>query len=164
VIYFSETSVDFPRIIRPYIPTDRIVQCVLIFLPSAFFNEIIRYYFNLSHNIFMIQIKKISYSIHKTLFSDQRYYLNVLFSILISYLLELQPYAGFGIFHGSIKVNFWGVRLLTSLSSPNMENQGLHFVWPRTFDLSGMGDPTRSFRSRWHSSPRLWGAQTSSPR
>jgi hypothetical protein len=32
-----------------------------------------------------------------------------------------------------------------------MEEQGLHFVWPLPFNLSGMGGSTRSLRSRQHS-------------
>jgi hypothetical protein len=34
----------------------------------------------------------------------------------------------------------------------NPQPGGLHFVWPLPLDLSGMGGPTRSLRSRQHSS------------
>jgi hypothetical protein len=54
-----------------------------------------------------------------------------------------------------------GVRSLAP--RPNPENQGLHFVRPLLFDLSGMGEPTRSLLYRQHNSPGHWGAQTSSP-
>jgi hypothetical protein len=43
----------------------------------------------------------------------------------------------------------------------SLENQGLYFVWPLPFDLSGIHGPTRSLRSRQHSSPGHWGAHTS---
>ena len=38
------------------------------------------------------------------------------------------------------------------------------FVWPLTFDLSSMGGPTRSIRSRWCSSPGHWDTQAVTPR
>jgi hypothetical protein len=39
----------------------------------------------------------------------------------------------------------------------------LLFVWPLPFDLSGMSDATKTLRSRLHSSPGRWGAETSLP-
>jgi hypothetical protein len=77
-----------------------------------------------------------------------------------------QPYMGLGpsffwTFRNSI---IFGVELLAPRPNPKAGDQGLHFVWPLLFDLPGMGGPTRSLRSRRHSSPGYWGAQTSSPR
>jgi predicted acylesterase/phospholipase RssA len=43
----------------------------------------------------------------------------------------------------------------------NLEDQGLHLVWPLPFDLSGIGGSTRSLRSRQPSCPGEWDAQTS---
>jgi hypothetical protein len=43
-----------------------------------------------------------------------------------------------------------------------LEDQGLQSVRPLIFHLSSMGGPTRSLRSRQHSSLGHWGAQTSS--
>jgi hypothetical protein len=59
----------------------------------------------------------------------------------------------------------WSFRngVVASHQTPNLEDQGLHFVWLQPFDLSGMGDPTRSLLSHQHSCPDHWGAQTSSP-
>jgi hypothetical protein len=44
------------------------------------------------------------------------------------------------------------VGLLARRSTPNLEDQGLHFIWPLPFDLSGIGGSTRSLRSRQHNS------------
>jgi hypothetical protein len=40
------------------------------------------------------------------------------------------------------------VRPLIPRSNPNLEDQGLLFIWSPPFHLSGMGDPTRSLCSR----------------
>jgi hypothetical protein len=50
--------------------------------------------------------------------------------------------------------------------NPQPKEPGLriHFVWPLPFDLSCIGDPTRSLRSRQNSCQGHWDAQTSSPR
>jgi hypothetical protein len=37
-------------------------------------------------------------------------------------------------------------------TTPNLEDQGLYFVWPVPFDLSSLDDPTRSLNSGQHSS------------
>jgi hypothetical protein len=55
-------------------------------------------------------------------------------------------------------------RVVSPRPTPNLEDQGLHSVWPLPFDLSGMGGATRSLRSRQHSSPGHWDTQSSSPR
>jgi hypothetical protein len=59
-----------------------------------------------------------------------------------------------GLLHVFVRVNFSGVGSIASRSTPNLENH---------FDLSGMGGSARSLRSRQHSSPGDWGAQTSVP-
>jgi hypothetical protein len=51
---------------------------------------------------------------------------------------------------------------LAPLPNPNLDYQGLHFVWPLPFALPGMFGPTRSTISRQHSSPGHRGAQASS--
>jgi hypothetical protein len=84
--------------------------------------------------------------------------------ITSSYLLALQPCVGLGFLHGFVTANFSVVGSLAPHPTPNLKDQGLHFFWPLHFDLSGMGGPTRSLRSRQHSSPGHWGAQTSCPR
>jgi hypothetical protein len=61
------------------------------------------------------------------------------------------------------KSKFFLGEVVAPSQNPNLEDQKLHFVWPLPFDLSGMGDPTRSLRSRQHSSPGHWEAQTSPP-
>jgi hypothetical protein len=73
----------------------------------------------------------------------------------------LQPCLGLGLHQCFITVNFSGVGLLAPYRTPNLEDQGLHFVWPLVFDLSGMGGPTRSLHFCWHSNLGHWGAQTS---
>jgi hypothetical protein len=40
---------------------------------------------------------------------------------------------------------FYGVGLLTLCPTRNMEDQGSHYVWIITFDLSDMGDTTSSY-------------------
>jgi hypothetical protein len=85
------------------------------------------------------------------------------FILLYSPLLALQPCVGLGVLRGSVTVHFSGVGSLASLATPNLDDQELHFVWPLTFDLSEMGGPTRSSRSRQHSFPGHWGTQISSP-
>jgi hypothetical protein len=40
--------------------------------------------------------------------------------------------------------SFYGVRLLVSRPTPNLEDQGI-FFWLLPLDLSGMGDPTSSY-------------------
>jgi hypothetical protein len=62
---------------------------------------------------------------------------------------------------GFVTVDFSRMRLLARYPTPNLEGQGLHFVWPLPFYLSGMGGPTRSLLSHQHSSPGHWGTQTS---
>jgi hypothetical protein len=79
-----------------------------------------------------------------------------------SSLLVLQPCLGLGLLRGFVTVDFSGVGLLAPRPTPNLEDQGLHFVWSLPFDLSGMGGATRSLRSRQHTSPCHWGAETSS--
>jgi hypothetical protein len=54
--------------------------------------------------------------------------------------------------------------VVSLMSNLQTGGQVLHFVWPLPFYLSGMNGSTRSLRSRQHSSPSHWGAQTSSPR
>jgi hypothetical protein len=41
--------------------------------------------------------------------------------------------------------SFYGVKLLVSRPTPNLEDQGALFVWLLPFDLSGMGVPTSSY-------------------
>jgi hypothetical protein len=65
---------------------------------------------------------------------------------------------------GFVTVNSSGMGSLSPRPTPNMEDQRLHFVFSLPFDLSGMGGTIRSLRSRQHSSPGHWGAQTSSSR
>jgi hypothetical protein len=65
---------------------------------------------------------------------------------------------------GFVTVDISGVGLTAPRPAPNLEDQGLHFVWPLPFDLFGMGSSTRSLRSHQHSTPGHWGAQTSSAR
>jgi hypothetical protein len=67
---------------------------------------------------------------------------------------------------GFVIVSFSWVGLLAPGPTPNLKDQGLHFVWPLLFGLSGMGAATRSLRSGQYtrSSPGHWGTQTSSPR
>jgi len=40
---------------------------------------------------------------------------------------------------------FYGVRLLASRPTPNLEDQGVFLCLGSTFDLSGMGGPTSSY-------------------
>jgi hypothetical protein len=52
---------------------------------------------------------------------------------------------------------------VVSLSlTPSLKDQGLHFICPLPFELSGMGGPTRSLRFRQHSSPFDWGCKWAS--
>jgi hypothetical protein len=43
-----------------------------------------------------------------------------------------------GLLHAFVTVNCLGVWSLAPRSTPNLEDQGLHFVWLLPFDLSGM--------------------------
>jgi hypothetical protein len=79
-------------------------------------------------------------------------------------LYWLCNHVGLGLLRGFVTVNVSGVGLFAPRSTPNQEDQGLHFLWPLPFDLSDMGGPTRSLRSRQYSFPGHWGTQTSSPR
>jgi hypothetical protein len=51
-----------------------------------------------------------------------------------------------------VTIHFSKVEVLAPWSTPNLEDQGLHFVWPLPFDLSG-----KILRSCQHSPPRHWG-------
>jgi hypothetical protein len=63
---------------------------------------------------------------------------------------------------GFVTVSFSG---LGYSPTPNPQTwRTRDYVWPLFFDLSGMGGAARSLRSRQHSSPGHWDAQTSSPR
>jgi hypothetical protein len=75
----------------------------------------------------------------------------LLCSQYFSSLLALQLYLGLR--HDFVTVNFSGVGSLAPRLILNQKDEGLHFVWYLTFDLSGMGGPTRSLRTRQHSSP-----------
>jgi hypothetical protein len=46
---------------------------------------------------------------------------------------------------------FFRVGSLAPRPTPNLEVQGLHFVWPLLFDVSGMGGSTTSLRPLQHS-------------
>jgi hypothetical protein len=46
---------------------------------------------------------------------------------------------------GPEQFNFYGVRLLVSRPTPNLEDQGIPLVWPLPLDLSCMGAPTSSY-------------------
>jgi hypothetical protein len=51
----------------------------------------------------------------------------------------LQPRCvGLGLLYDFVTVNFFGVGSLAPRPTPNQEDQGLHFIWPLPFDLSGM--------------------------
>jgi hypothetical protein len=50
---------------------------------------------------------------------------------------------GLDLLHGFVIVNFSGVRSIALRPTPNLEDQGLYFVWP----YPGMGGTTRSLRS-----------------
>jgi hypothetical protein len=52
-------------------------------------------------------------------------------------------------FHHSV---FFQGRLLSPMSSPQLEDQRLHLVWPLHFELSGVDAITKSLLSRQHSS------------
>jgi hypothetical protein len=75
--------------------------------------------------------------------------------------LAPQPCVGLGLLRGFVTVIFFGVGSLSPRQTPNVEDQGLHFICPLPFDLSDMGCHTRSLRSRQLSSLGHWGAQTS---
>jgi hypothetical protein len=45
----------------------------------------------------------------------------------------------------SQQFNFYGVRLLASRLTPNLEDQGIPLCLVRPLNLSGMGDPTNSY-------------------
>jgi hypothetical protein len=49
------------------------------------------------------------------------------------------------------------VGYLAPCPTPNLEDQGLHFIWPLHFELSGMGGPTMSLSSSQHSSLHFTG-------
>jgi hypothetical protein len=91
-------------------------------------------------------------------FSEQRY--SVCSSS--SCLLALQLCVGLYLFHGFsggfATLTFSGVGSLVPRPTPNLEDQGLHFVWPLSTDLSGIDGSTRSLRSRQQSFPGHWGA------
>jgi hypothetical protein len=53
-----------------------------------------------------------------------------------SCLLELQPYMGLSLIHCFVTVDFLGVESLAPRPNPNLEDKGLHYVWPLPFDLS----------------------------
>jgi hypothetical protein len=38
--------------------------------------------------------------------------------------------------------SFLRAEVVSLTTKPNVEEQGLHFLWPLTFDLSGMDGPT----------------------
>jgi hypothetical protein len=75
----------------------------------------------------------------------------------------LQPCAGLGLLHGFVTVNFLGGGILSPTPNSKLLRPGLHFVWPLSFDLSGMVYPTRRLRSRQQAVRVIGGAQTSSP-
>jgi hypothetical protein len=79
-------------------------------------------------------------------------------------LLAPQPRVGLYLLHGFVTEDFSRVGLLAPHPTRNLEDQGLHFVWPLSVYLSDMGGPTRNLRSRQHTSPGHWGAQAFSPR
>jgi hypothetical protein len=54
-------------------------------------------------------------------------------------LLALQPCVCLGLLHGFVTVNFLGVWSLAPNSTHDLEDEGLHFIWPLPFDPSGMG-------------------------
>jgi hypothetical protein len=70
---------------------------------------------------------------------------------------------GLGPLHRFLTLYFPEMGLLAPCPTQNLEDQGLHSVWPLPFDLSGMDGPSRSLLSRQHNSLGHWGAQTSSP-
>jgi hypothetical protein len=67
-----------------------------------------------------------------------------------------------GLVHGFIKVNLFAVGSLAPCPTTKLEDQGLHFVCPLPFNLSGTVGATRSLHSRQHSSPVNWNARISS--
>jgi hypothetical protein len=75
------------------------------------------------------------------------------FTYTYSCLLELQPNMGLSLSHCFVTVDFLGVGSLAPRPNPNLEDKGLHSVWPLPFDLSVKDGPARNFRSRQHSSP-----------
>jgi hypothetical protein len=81
-----------------------------------------------------------------------------------SSLLALQPCVGICLLHRFVTIDFLGVGALDPRPTPNLKDQGLHFVWPISLDSSGMSGPTRNLRSRQRSSLGHWGAQTASSR
>jgi hypothetical protein len=69
-----------------------------------------------------------------------------------SSLLVLQPCVGLGLLHdplpplgprGFVTVDF--VRGGVVSPTPNLEDQGLHFVWPLPYDMSGLDGPTGAY-------------------
>jgi hypothetical protein len=65
---------------------------------------------------------------------------NLVMEYISSSLLVLQLYVYLGTLHGSVTLNFSLMESLTPRPMPNMEDPGLHFVWPLPCDLSDMGD------------------------
>jgi hypothetical protein len=53
--------------------------------------------------------------------------------------------------------------VVSHTSKPNLEGQGLHFIWLLPFDLSGASYTTRSLCSHQHTSTGHWGAEASFP-
>jgi hypothetical protein len=63
---------------------------------------------------------------------------------------------GLGLLYDFETVNLSGVGLLAPLPTPNLEDQGLHFIWSLPFELCGVSGPTRSLLSRQHNFPCHW--------
>jgi hypothetical protein len=111
------------------------------------------WFHSLSHLLTILVITAIHEGCHKvfSLFNSS------------SSLLALQLCVGFCLLHGPfysvgfVTVNFSRVGFLAPRPTSKLEVQGLYFVWPLFFDLSGIGDTTRSWRSRQHNFSGLLG-------
>jgi hypothetical protein len=101
-------------------------------------------------------------------------YVLLLLLIILHWLYNVSPRLSFSIVFCSASFRdwfqpawfsgyFWTVNCswvlwLTPRPTPNLEIQGVHFVYPLLFDVSDMDGPTRSLRSHQHNSPGHWGA------
>jgi hypothetical protein len=77
-----------------------------------------------------------NFSFHKQVTAKQIISTNLLSSS--SSLMVLHTFLDLGLLDGFVTVNFSGVGSVDPRSTPNLEDQGLHFVCALPFDLSVM--------------------------
>jgi hypothetical protein len=98
-------------------------------------------------------------------FPSGKYFNNIKYFVLLYWHCKhVRVLGSLTVSGGFVTVHFYGDGSVAPSPNPNLKGQGLYFVWSLPFDLSGMGDPTRSLRSRQHSSSGHLDLETSSQR